>query len=216
MGDSKGRKVIFSCTVFYFIQLFCCVQSLILTELTSPYKVRLRNVVNGKYLSITHQGIIGLKTGSVTTQPYMEKHDQQWTLVWDPSLDNKYHDGYRLESRKEFLNQVTSYYPDGSTVALPNIWEVVELKSGANMFRNKRTRKCLQIVKPTSSKVTEKPCSVQNKLQHWTIKLLDINARIGERRYRVKNKIPLESDEEVENDSQDEEDDLSFENYMDE
>lgn len=149
----------------------------------APYKIR--SVANGKYLTASHQGIIGLKTGIVSTQSYKGKPEQQWTIAWDPTLDDN-HDGYRLESRTEYLNQVTTFYPDGSTIAMANIWELIELRSGARMFRNKRTRRCLQVLK-TKPQVVERTCSIQNRNQHWRMELLDLDLKIGGRKYRIRN-----------------------------
>ncbi|CAL8095041.1 unnamed protein product [Orchesella dallaii] len=182
-----------------FLQLISNVQCLKVMELMAPYKVR--NGANGRYLTASQQGILGLKTGSVSTQPYFGRKEQQWTLTWDPSADDN-HDGYRLESRMEYLNQVTTFYPDGSTIAMPNIWEVIELKNGARMFRNKRTRRCLQVLKSRPD-VVERTCSTQNRFQHWLLELLDLDKKIGQRRrspFRYSlpsNEYLIESDEYV-------------------
>jgi len=186
-----------ACCAVTFLQLISNVQCLKVMELMAPYKVR--NAANGRFLTASQQGILGLKTGSVSTQPYFDRKEQQWTLTWDPSADDN-HDGYRLESRMEYLNQVTTFYPDGSTIAMPNIWEVIELKNGARMFRNKRTRRCLQVLK-TKPDVVERTCSIQNRFQHWLLELLDLDKKIGQRRrspfrYTLPlNEYLIESDE---------------------
>lgn len=192
-----------------FLQFTSHVQSLQVMELMAPYKIRSGG--NGRYLTASQQGILGLKTGTVTTQPYLNRKEQQWTLVWDPSLDDN-HDGFRLESRMEYLNQVTTFYPDGSTTAMPNIWEVIELRNDARMFRNKRTRKCLQVMH-SKPEIVEKTCSIQNRYQHWLLELLDLDKKIGEsRRYQLRHQLPLDlDDEELYMDAED--DSASYEDY---
>jgi len=180
--NRKGILSAFCAVTTILLQFILPGESLKVLELRAPYKIR--SAGNGRYLTASQQGIVGLKTGMVTTKPYYDRQEQQWNLSWDPTLDDN-HDGYRLESRMEYLNQVTTYYPDGSTEAMPNIWDIIELKSGARLFRNKRTRKCLQVM-PTRPEVTEKTCSIQNRYQHWIMELLDINMTVGGKKYRIR------------------------------
>jgi hypothetical protein len=147
-------------------------------ELMAPY--RIRNIGNSRFLTTIEQGIIGLRTGIVTTAPYegRDATQQQWTLAWDPSMDDK-HDGYRIESRKEYLNEVTAYYPDGRTIAMPKIWEIIELPDEIKILKNKRTQKCLQVF-ASKIEVVERTCSFKNRFQHWRLERLNLDKRINE------------------------------------
>lgn len=199
MGAVRSSATVACAVVISFLQLTCHVQSLKVMELMAPYKIR--SAANGRFLTASQQGILGLKTGTVTTQPYLGRQEQQWQIVWDPTLDDN-HDGYRLESRMEYLNQVTTFYPDGSTIAMANIWEVIELPTGARMFRNKRTRRCLTVLQ-TKANVVERTCSIQNRSQHWLLELLDLDKKIGERRFQIRGQIPLDLQEQLYDDHTD-------------
>jgi len=167
-------------TLFGWISLLLVeIQSLKVMELMAPY--RILNVGNGKFLTTVEQGIIGLRTGIVATTPYEGKDatHQQWTLAWDPSIDDK-HDGYRIESRKEYLNEVTAFYPDGRTTAMPKIWEIIELPDNVKILRNKRSQKCLQVF-ASRVEVYERTCSFKNRFQHWKLERLDLDKRINEK-----------------------------------
>jgi hypothetical protein len=166
--------------VFLFLssslQLISEINSLKVMELMAPYKIK--SMVSGRYLTAEEQGILGLRTGMVITAPNAGNSatTQQWTLAWDPSLDDQY-DGYRIESRHEYLNAVTSYYPDGRTRAIPNMWEIIELPEGKRILRNKRSHKCLTTLKSTIE-VKEKTCSFKNKFQYFILERLNLDKRI--------------------------------------
>jgi hypothetical protein len=163
-----------------FLLLFLLSPSLSLKEmeLMAPYKIR--SIVNSQYLTTVEQGIIGLRTGLVITAPDRGKSatEQQWTLAWDPSMDQR-HDGYRIESRQEYLNEVTSYYPDGRTSAVANLWEILDHPDdpAKKMFRNKRTLRCLTLLKSTVD-VVERTCSERSRYQHWKLERLDLDLRL--------------------------------------
>jgi len=152
------------------------VHGLKVMELMAPY--RIRSEANDGFLTSVERGIIGLTTGPVITAPHEDRYReaQQWTLAWDPSMDDN-HNGYRIESRHEYLNQVTAYYPDGRTKAMPNIWEIIELPEGIRILKNKRSQKCLQVTK-YSIEVAERTCSYKNRFQHWRLEQLNLDKRL--------------------------------------
>lgn len=212
MGIAIKNRLLFAC-VIGVVSLIHHAESLKVMELMAPYK--LRSAANGRVLTASQQGILGLKTGTVTTQPYLGRAEQQWQIVWDPSMDDN-HDGYRLESRMDYLNQITTYYPDGSTQAMANIWEIIELPNGGRMFRNKRTRRCLQVLK-SSPEVVERTCSIQNRFQHWLLELLDLDKKIGERRYQIRAQLPKDLQDQLYDDKDDsasEEDEEEDDDYQ--
>jgi len=173
---AQVKELLFlSSFLFGSIFLIYEAQSLPVMEIMAPYLIR--NMGNGLVMTASEQGIVGLKTGAVTATPFQNLTSQHWMVIWDPTFDNK-NDGYRIESKQEYLNSVSTFYTLEDTRAIDNFYRIIELPAGIRVFMNKRTRKCLQIT-PLANKVVQRTCSPdKNRFQQWRIEKLDFDKRM--------------------------------------